>query len=134
MNGSQASLSNSESLSSSHTSLTNNSQSNSRINMEQANNSVPEQVSVNMSVECETVNDVVRANEGARPECSERDITTAVVDRKGAVLVNQYWGVSLEIPENALPEGVEQEIFFVITDPRLCENTPPLDFENGTGC
>lgn len=60
-----------------------------------------------------------------------RDMTSAVVDERGAVLVNEYWGVSLEIPENALPDGTQQEIYFVITDPRLCENAPPLDIENG---
>lgn len=63
---------------------------------------------------------------------NERDITSAIVDHNGGILINNYWGVSLEIPENALPQGVTQEIYFVITDPRLCENSPPLDIENGT--
>ncbi|KRT85219.1 hypothetical protein AMK59_1487 [Oryctes borbonicus] len=60
-----------------------------------------------------------------------RDVTSAVVDYRGAKLVNEYWGVSLEIPEYAIKEGVRQEVYFVITDPRLCENAPPLDLENG---
>lgn len=67
--------------------------------------------------------DYVRAN--------QRDVTSAVVDARGATLVNNYWGVSLEIPPDAIPEGVQQEIYFVISDPRLCENSPPLDLENG---
>lgn len=62
---------------------------------------------------------------------NSRDVTSAVVDHRGAKLVNQYWGVSLEIPEYAFKEGVRQEVYFVITDPRLCENAPPLDLENG---
>lgn len=63
---------------------------------------------------------------------NERDVTRAVVDRRGARLVNDYWGVSLEVPEGALPPGVIREIYFAISDPRLCENAPPLDMENGT--
>lgn len=62
---------------------------------------------------------------------SKRDVTSAVVDFRGGRLVNEYWGVSLDIPEGAIPEGVRQEIYFVISDPRLCDNTPPLDLENG---
>lgn len=62
---------------------------------------------------------------------SKRDVTSAVVDFRGGRLVNEYWGVSLDIPEGAIPEGVRQEIYFVISDPRLCDNAPPLDLENG---
>ncbi|XP_071051834.1 tight junction protein ZO-1 isoform X3 [Onthophagus taurus] len=62
---------------------------------------------------------------------NSKDVTYAVVDCKGGVLINEYWGVKLEIPEAAIKAGVEQEIYFVITDPRLCENSPPLDLENG---
>lgn len=63
---------------------------------------------------------------------NSRDVTCAVLDHRGGLLVNDYWGVSLEVPENALPPGVEQQLYFVITDPRTCENAPPLDLENGT--
>lgn len=63
---------------------------------------------------------------------NSRDVTSAILDHRGGLLVNEYWGVSLEVPENALPVGIEQEIYFVITDPRTCENAPPLDLENGT--
>lgn len=62
---------------------------------------------------------------------NSRDVSSAIVDSRGGRLVNQYWGVSLEIPEDAVPEGVKQEVYFVITDPRLCDNAPPLDLENG---
>lgn len=68
-------------------------------------------------------NDYIQAN--------SRDVTSAVVDCRGATLVNEYWGVSLVVPKNAIPDGVKQEIYFVITDPRLCQNAPPLDLENG---
>ncbi|CAG9812618.1 unnamed protein product, partial [Phaedon cochleariae] len=61
----------------------------------------------------------------------ERDITAATVTHKGATLVNQYWGVSLEIPYGAIPKREERHIYFVISDPRLCENAPPLDLDNG---
>lgn len=63
---------------------------------------------------------------------NSRDVTSMVLDHRGGLLVNKYWGVSLEIPENALPYGTQQEIYFVITDPRTSENAPPLDLENGT--
>lgn len=62
---------------------------------------------------------------------NSRDVTSAIVDSRGAKLVNEYWGVVLDVPQNALPEGKQQEIYFVITDHRLCENAPPLDMENG---
>lgn len=64
-------------------------------------------------------------------QANSRDVTSAVVDHKGGKLVNEYWGVSLEIPEYAIEEGLRQEVYFVITDPRLCEHAPPLDLENG---
>lgn len=72
----------------------------------------------------------LKENDKMRP--SKRDITSAVVDHLGGTMINEYWGVSLEIPENAIPKGVQTEIYFVVSDPRLCENTgPPLDLENG---
>lgn len=69
-------------------------------------------------------------NDRMRP--SKRDITSAIIDHRGGTMVNEYWGVSLEIPENAIPYGEQKEIYFVISDPRLCTtNGPPLDLENG---
>ncbi|XP_064213330.1 tight junction protein ZO-1 isoform X3 [Tribolium castaneum] len=63
---------------------------------------------------------------------SKRDITSAIIDHRGGTMINEYWGVSLEIPENAIPIGEQKEIYFVISDPRLCDNNvPPLDLENG---
>lgn len=62
---------------------------------------------------------------------SKRDVTTAIVDSGGATLVNKYWGVTLEVPSGAIPNGEEWQIYFVVSDPRLCDNTPPLDLENG---
>lgn len=69
------------------------------------------------------------AQEFSRP--SKRDVTTAIVDSRGANLVNKYWGVTLEVPSGAIPDGEEWQIYFVVSDPRLCDNTPPLDLENG---
>lgn len=69
------------------------------------------------------------AQDFSRP--SKRDVTSGYVDHRGATLVNDYWGVSLEIPEGAIPMGEEKHIYFVISDPRLCDNGPPLDFDNG---
>ncbi|XP_030745371.1 tight junction protein ZO-1 isoform X2 [Sitophilus oryzae] len=62
---------------------------------------------------------------------SKRDVTSAYVDHRGATLVNEYWGVSLEVPAGAIPAGERKEIYFVISDPRLCDNSPPLDLDNG---
>ncbi|XP_076275264.1 zonula occludens-like protein polychaetoid isoform X2 [Rhynchophorus ferrugineus] len=62
---------------------------------------------------------------------SRRDVTSAFVDFRGATLVNEYWGVSLEVPEGAIAPGDRKEIYFVISDPRLCDNAPPLDLDNG---
>ncbi|KAK5641793.1 hypothetical protein RI129_010340 [Pyrocoelia pectoralis] len=62
---------------------------------------------------------------------NSRDVTCAIVDSNGATLINHYWGVSLDVPKNAISEGRRQEIYFVITDPRLCDTAPPLDLENG---
>ncbi|XP_019880421.1 tight junction protein ZO-1 isoform X2 [Aethina tumida] len=69
-------------------------------------------------------------------KASKRDITSAYVSDAGAKLVNEYWGVSLDIPEGAIPKGESREIYFVVSDPRLCNNgnnsnAPPLDLENG---
>lgn len=50
-------------------------------------------------------------------------------DSGGGTLTSEETGVSLVIPEGAIPEGVEQEIFF-----KVCENSsvfPPLDHEKG---
>lgn len=69
------------------------------------------------------------AQDFSRP--SKRDITSAFVDHRGATLINEYWGVSLEVPEGAIAKGEEKQIYFVISDPRLCDNAPPLDLENG---
>lgn len=64
-------------------------------------------------------------------KANDRDVTSGILDWRGGRLVNEFWGVSLDVPANAIPEGVRQEIYFVITDPRSCENAPPLDLENG---
>ncbi|ENN70596.1 hypothetical protein YQE_12771, partial [Dendroctonus ponderosae] len=69
------------------------------------------------------------AQDFSRP--TKRDITSGYVDHRGGTLVNHYWGVSLEVPEGAISHGEEKQIYFVISDPRLCDNGPPLDLENG---
>lgn len=83
----------------------------------------PERILENRIADFNRNNDYVQAN--------GRDVTSAVVDSRGAILVNEYWGVTLEVPKNAIHDGVKQEIYFVITDPRTCQNAPPLDLENG---
>ncbi|KAK9883620.1 hypothetical protein WA026_001793 [Henosepilachna vigintioctopunctata] len=62
---------------------------------------------------------------------SKRDVTSAQVDHRGGTLINKYWGVILEVPEGAIAKGDKKEIYFVISDPRLCDNGPPLDLDNG---
>ncbi|XP_056639868.1 tight junction protein ZO-1-like isoform X1 [Diorhabda sublineata] len=73
--------------------------------------------------------DINRNARDMRP--SKRDVTSATVGHNGGTLINDYWGVSLQVPPGAIPEGEERLIYFVISDPRLCENTPPLDLDNG---
>uniref|UniRef100_A0A182P0C8 Tight junction protein ZO-1 n=1 Tax=Anopheles epiroticus TaxID=199890 RepID=A0A182P0C8_9DIPT len=54
-------------------------------------------------------------------------------DASGGSLADPIWNVSLQIPPGAIPPGVQQEIYFTVTDPRLSESVggPPLDMENG---
>ena len=50
---------------------------------------------------------------------------------QGGVLSSPESGVSIVIPEGAIPEGVEQEIYF-----KVCKDNnfmPPLDSDRGTG-
>ncbi|XP_045478453.1 tight junction protein ZO-1 isoform X4 [Harmonia axyridis] len=62
---------------------------------------------------------------------SKRDISSAMMDHRGGTLINEYWGVVLEVPEGAIARGEKKEIYFVVSDPRLCDNIPPLDLDNG---
>lgn len=64
---------------------------------------------------------------------SKRDISSAMMDHRGGTLINEYWGVVLEVPEGAIARGEKKEIYFVVSDPRLCDNIPPLDLDNGKG-
>ncbi|XP_050071750.1 uncharacterized protein LOC126559623 [Anopheles maculipalpis] len=54
-------------------------------------------------------------------------------DASGGSLADPIWNVSLQIPPGAIAPGVQQEIYFTVTDPRLSESVggPPLDMENG---
>lgn len=51
----------------------------------------------------------------------------------GGTLADPVWKVSLLIPPGAIAAGVQQEIYFTVTDPRMSEHVggPPLDMENG---
>lgn len=64
-----------------------------------------------------------------------RESTTSrgIFDSSGGTLVDHVWNVSLYIPPGALAEGVQQEIYFTVSDPRLSQavGSPPLDMENG---
>ncbi|XP_049530422.1 uncharacterized protein LOC125948432 isoform X3 [Anopheles darlingi] len=57
----------------------------------------------------------------------------AIFDAAGGNLCDPIWNVSLHIPPGAIAPGVQQEIYFTVTDPRLSETVggPPLDMENG---
>ncbi|XP_035777425.1 uncharacterized protein LOC118458750 isoform X3 [Anopheles albimanus] len=57
----------------------------------------------------------------------------AIFDATGGNLCDPIWNVSLHIPPGAIAPGVQQEIYFTVTDPRLSETVggPPLDMENG---
>ncbi|XP_058055736.1 tight junction protein ZO-1 [Anopheles bellator] len=56
-----------------------------------------------------------------------------IFDAAGGNLCDPIWNVSLHIPPGAIAPGVQQEIYFTVTDPRLSESVggPPLDMENG---
>ncbi|XP_044758711.1 tight junction protein ZO-1 isoform X3 [Coccinella septempunctata] len=73
--------------------------------------------------------DLNRNPDFSRP--SKRDISSAFMDHRGGTLVNEYWGVILEVPDGAIAKGEKKEIYFVVSDPRLCDNIPPLDLDNG---
>lgn len=72
---------------------------------------------------------------GAATTVMPREQTTSrgVFTDAGGTLSDPVWKVSLMIPEGAIPPGVQQEIYFTVTDPRLSEHVggPPLDMENG---
>lgn len=63
----------------------------------------------------------------------EQTTSRGVFTDAGGTLFDPVWKVSLMIPQGALPPGVQQEIYFTVTDPRLSEHVggPPLDMENG---
>lgn len=67
------------------------------------------------------------------PAIRESITTRGIFDERGGVLEDTVWNVKLIIPENALPKGRKQEIYFTVSDPRLSEEVggPPLDMENG---
>ncbi|XP_054747083.1 tight junction protein ZO-1 isoform X2 [Anastrepha obliqua] len=71
---------------------------------------------------------------GAFPATPREPTTTrGIFDSNGGTLADNVWNVSLQIPAGAIPMGVEQEIYFTVSDPRLGEaiGGPPLDMENG---
>lgn len=55
-----------------------------------------------------------------------------VFNSNGGVLSSIETGVSIIIPQGAIPEGIEQEIYF-----KVCRDNsilPPLDKEKGKSC
>lgn len=74
-----------------------------------------------------------RARFLAAPPLRQPITTKGLFDENGGMLEDKTWNVSLIIPPHALPAGVQQEIYFTVTDPRLSESVggPPLDMENG---
>lgn len=70
------------------------------------------------------------------PPLREQSTTRGVVDENGGTLCDNVWNVSINIPKGAIPSGVQQEIYFTVTDPRLSQTVggPPLDMENGWLC
>lgn len=76
---------------------------------------------------------VAKARFLSAPPLRQPLTTKGCFDEKGGILEDKTWNVSLIIPENALPPGVRQEIYFTVSDPRMSESVggPPLDMENG---
>lgn len=67
------------------------------------------------------------------PPLREQVTTRGIFDENGGTLSDQVWNVSLIIPKGAIPAGVQQEIYFTVSDPRMGQTVgvPPLDMENG---
>lgn len=67
------------------------------------------------------------------PPLREQTTTRGIFDENGGTLSDKIWNVSIIIPKGAIPSGVQQEIYFTVTDPRMSQTVgvPPLDMENG---
>lgn len=67
------------------------------------------------------------------PPLREQTTTRGTFDANGGTLCDNVWNVSINIPAGAIPAGVQQEIYFTVTDPRMSQDVggPPLDMENG---
>lgn len=67
------------------------------------------------------------------PPLREQTTTRGTFDENGGTLHDNVWNVSIHIPPGAIPAGVQQEIYFTVTDPRMSQDVggPPLDMENG---
>lgn len=70
------------------------------------------------------------------PPLREQTTTRGTFDEKGGTLNDNVWHVSINIPPGAIPAGVQQEIYFTVTDPRMSHDVggPPLDMANGWCC
>lgn len=70
---------------------------------------------------------------GYYPPLREQTTTRGVFDENGGTLCDNVWNVSIIIPKGAIPPGIQQEIYFTVTDPRMSQTVggPPLDMENG---
>lgn len=72
-------------------------------------------------------------NDLFNPPLREQTTTRGKFDENGGTLSDNVWNVSINIPPGAIPAGVQQEIYFTVTDPRMSQDVggPPLDMENG---
>lgn len=70
------------------------------------------------------------------PPLREQSTSRGTFDENGGTLCDNVWNVSIHIPKGAIPSGVQQEIYFTVTDPRMSQTVggPPLDMENGWCC
>lgn len=67
------------------------------------------------------------------PPLREPSTTRGTFDENGGTLSDSVWKVSIDIPAGAIASGIQQEIYFTVTDPRMSQTVggPPLDMENG---
>lgn len=67
------------------------------------------------------------------PPLREQTTMRGTFDAAGGTLSDTVWNVSISIPPGAIAAGVQQEIYFTVTDPRMSQvvGGPPLDMENG---
>ncbi|VDK88606.1 unnamed protein product [Litomosoides sigmodontis] len=91
---------------------------------------------LNAPADCITCEDSDSTKEITRSTCTDANATviehaTGVIDIRGGILSCPKTGVSLSVPEGAINEGVQQEIYVKVCRANDAGNRPPLDESRG---